>query len=87
MLESTTLIDGAGFHPLCFGDLPPGLTAILQRIISVQELTVESALQADCKLVMQALIAGETVQTEVEATKLTDAILATHREYLPQFFD
>ena len=87
VLEATTLISGAGFEPLCFGDLPPGITAILQRIIGAQELTVEAALQADRKLALQALVAGETVKTEAEAEKMMDVILETHREYLPQFFD
>ncbi len=85
VLEATTLIDGRGFQPLCFGELPPGLTAILQRIISVQELTAEAALRADRKLAMQALVAGETVRTEAEAEKMLDVMLETHRQYLPQF--
>lgn len=85
VLEATTLIGGSGFEPLCFGELPPGITAILQRIISVQELTVEAALKADRKLALQALVAGETVKTEAEAERMLDLILATHSEYLPQW--
>jgi alpha-galactosidase len=86
VLEATTFVSGAGFEPLCFGDLPPGITAILLRIIGAQELTVEAALKADRKLAIQALVAGETVRTEAEAERMLDVILETHREYLPQFF-
>jgi alpha-galactosidase len=86
VLEATTLINGDGFQPLCFGNLPLGITAILQRILSVQELTVEAALKADRKLAIQALVAGETVRTEKEAGQMLDVILATHRDYLPQFY-
>jgi alpha-galactosidase len=86
VLEATTLISGAGFEPLCFGDLPPGISAILQRIIGTQELTAEAALRSDRKLAMQALVAGETVRTMAEAERLLDVILDTHREHLPQFF-
>jgi len=86
VLEATTFVSGAGFQPLCFGELPPGITAILQRIIGAQELTVEAALKSDRKLAIQALVAGETVKTEAEAEKMMDVILETHREYLPQFF-
>jgi alpha-galactosidase len=86
VLEATTLISGMGFEPLAFGEVPPGLTAILQRIIGAQELTVEASLKADRKLALQALIAGETVKTEAEAEAVLDAILDTHRDYLPQFF-
>jgi len=85
-LEATTFVSGAGFQPLCFGELPPGITAILQRIIGTQELTVEAALKSDRKLAIQALVAGETVKTEAEAERMMDVILETHREYLPQFF-
>ena len=90
VLEATTLISGRGFEPLCArlpgGELPPGITAILQRIIGTQELTVEAALKADRKLAIQALVAGETVKTEAEAERMMDVILETHRAYLPQFF-
>ena len=48
---------------------------------------MESALKADRKLAMQALLAGETVKTEAEAKMMLDVILDTHREYLPQFYD
>lgn len=86
VLESTTLISSSGFEPLCFGNLPPGITAILMRILGTQALTVEAALKADRKLAIQALIAGETVRTEAEAEQVMDVILSTHREYLPQFY-
>jgi alpha-galactosidase len=87
VLEATTLVNGDGFQPLCFGNLPPGITAILLRILGTQELTVEASLKADRKLAIQALVAGETVRTEDEAEKMMDVILETHREYLPQFFN
>jgi len=86
VLEATTLIDGDGFHPLAFGDLPLGITAIINRILGAQELTVEASLKADRKLAIQALVAGETIRTEAEAEKMMDVILETHREYLPQFY-
>jgi alpha-galactosidase len=86
VLEATTLINGDGFQPLCFGALPLGIRAIVMRILGTQELTVEAALKADRKLAIQALIAGETVRSESEAEKMMDVILDTHRAYLPQFF-
>jgi alpha-galactosidase len=86
VLEATTLINGDGFQPLCFGTLPPGISAILMRILGAQELTVEAALRADRKLAIQALVAGETMRTEKEAGKMLDVILTTHRDYLPLFY-
>jgi alpha-galactosidase len=86
VLEATTFINGDGFQPLTFGDLPLGIAAIVNRILGTQELTVEAALKADRKLAIQALVAGETVRTQAEAEKMMDVILDTHRDYLPQWF-
>jgi alpha-galactosidase len=86
VLESTALFNGSGIHPLSFGELPPGITAILQRIIGVQELTVDAALSGDRRMVLQALMAGLTVRTKPEAEKMLDVILETHREFLPTFY-
>jgi len=87
VLESTTLIGRSEFRPLAFGELPPGIAAILQRIVATQELTVEAALAGDRELVLQALIAGLTVRTREEAGRLADALLDAHRDHLPAFFD
>ena len=87
VLESTALLNGSGIHPLSFGELEPGITAILQRIIGVQELTVEATLRADRRMIVQAFIAGLTVKTKPEAEKMIEVILETHREYLPTFYE
>lgn len=85
VLEGTTLINSAGFHPLNYGELSPGLTAILQRILGAQALTVEASLKADRKLVVQAFMADLTANKKADAEKLVDVILSTHKKYLPQF--
>ncbi len=85
VLEATTLVNGSGFHPLSFGELPPGISAILRRVIGVQELTVEAALSGDRRLVVQALLADGTVLTQDQAEALTDALLEAQAEYLPRF--
>jgi alpha-galactosidase len=86
VLESTALFNGSGIHPLCFGELPPGITAILQRITGIQELTVDAAITGDRQLILQALMAGLTVKTKHEAEKMLDVILDTHRDFLPAFY-
>src|SRR4030042_5705542 len=79
VLESTALFNGSGIHPFCFGELPPGITAILHRIIGVQELTVDAAITGDRQLILQALMAGLTVKTKPEAEKMLEVIIDTHR--------
>jgi alpha-galactosidase len=72
---------------LGFGELPPGVTAILQRVVGVQELTVEAALKGDRQLVVQAMLADGDVLIREDAEALTDALLNAQRQWLPQFFD
>jgi alpha-galactosidase len=86
ILEQTTLINAAGFHPLAYDSIDPGILAIMNRISSAQGLTVEAALKGDRKLVVQAFMADLTAIRQADAEKLADCILDTHREYLPQFF-
>jgi alpha-galactosidase len=85
VLEGTTLVNGSGFHPLSFGELPPGISGILQRVIGVQELTVAAALSGDRQLVVQAMLADGHVLTRERAEALTDALLEAQREWLPHF--
>ena len=76
----------SGFHPYAIGELPPGINAILQRIVASQALTVEASLRADRNMVVQAMMADLTAITREKAEKITDCIFENHREYLPQFF-
>ena len=84
-LESTALINGAGFHPLNYREIPAGIRAILMRILGAQALTVEAALKGDRRLVVQAFMADLTAIYKKDAEQLTDRILQEHKEYLPHF--
>lgn len=86
ILEGSTLVNSAGFHPLSYGEIPAGIAAIMQRILGAQALTVEAALKADRNLVVQTFMADLTAIKRADAEKLVDCILETHKEYLPQFF-
>ena len=85
-MEATTLVNGSGFHPFSFGELPVGVAALLWRVIGVHELTVEAALKSDYNLVVQAMIADGNVYNRKQAEALTDALLDAQRQWLPQFF-
>jgi alpha-galactosidase len=86
VLEATTLVNDCGFHPYAVGELPPGLYAIISRIVAAQQLTVEAALSGSRKLIVQALMADLTAPKRDKAEKIVDCLLKNHREYLPQFF-
>jgi alpha-galactosidase len=82
--KPTTLVNGSGFRPLSLASCHQA-SLPLQRVISVHELT-EAALKADRQLVIQALLADGTVFTYQQASKLADALLEAHKEWLPNFF-
>jgi alpha-galactosidase len=86
VLEATTLVNGSGFHPFAFGELPPGINAHLLRVIGVEELTVEASLKGSRNLFVQALLADENVHTLPQAEALADALLDAQRQWLPNFF-
>ena len=86
VIEGTARVDSGGLHPLRFGAIPPGMAALLQREIAVQELTVEAALTGDRDLVVQAMLADGRVSAPTDARALTDALLDVHSEWLPRFF-
>jgi alpha-galactosidase/6-phospho-beta-glucosidase family protein len=85
VLEGTTLINSAGFHPLAYKELPIGIRATVQRILSAQEITVEASLKGCRRLVVQAFMADLTARYKADAEKLVDRILLEHGEYLPNF--
>lgn len=87
VLEQTTLINGAGFHPLAYDSIAPGILAHMNRIASVQTLIAEASVRCDRKMVVQALMAGLTTLRKAEAERMVDMILDTHRAWLPEYFD
>ena len=86
VIESTTLVNGAGFHPLAYPQIPNGIKAIMLRIFGAQELTIDAAIKGDRQLVVQSLMADLTAIRKADAEKLTEKILKEHRAYLPQFY-
>lgn len=87
VLEQTTLINGAGFHPLSYSSIQPGILSTMNRVASAQMMTAEAAMSSDRKLAVQALMSDLTAIRKADAEKLVDTILMTHREYLSQFFE
>ena len=85
VLECTAMINGSGFNPLTYSEVPAGIRAVLLRILGAQDLTVQAALKGDRKLVVQAFMSDLTAIYKSDAEKLTDLILKEHKEYLPQF--
>ena len=86
ILEMPTVATAGGLRPLQIHDYPDPLTAIVNRKLVAQQLTVEAALTGDRGLFVEALLADGAVTDHDIAHKLADDLLAAHREYLPNFF-
>jgi alpha-galactosidase len=89
VVELFTVVDQFGFHPVQSGPLPEGIAAVCNVAASVQDLTVEAAMQGDRKLALQALLMDPCVysmQIE-EASKMLDEMLLAQKHWLPRFFE
>ena len=85
ILELPCAATALGLRPLQLGDLPDLLAGILSRKLAATRLTVAAALTGDRRLLVEALLADGAVTDPGTAVKLADALLAAHREHLPQY--
>ena len=67
------------------GEISPSLASIILRRCAAAEITVEAAVTGNRGLLVQAMITDGGVYDYPTASKLTDALLKTHKEHLPQF--
>ncbi len=85
VVECNASAVAGGFAALQADPLPPALVAKLNAKIEAVEVTVDAAVKGSRKLMVEALLADGTVADPDKATQLADALIAGHREHLPQF--
>ncbi|MGI8551389.1 MAG: hypothetical protein ACR2PL_11480 [Dehalococcoidia bacterium] len=85
VLETMGIVDGYGARPFAVGDIPPGISTVLERHVSNQELIVEAALRGDRSLALEALVNDPLVTDFDTAPRLLDDLIEANRRYLPQF--
>lgn len=85
VVEVPALVSGYGIQGLTMGDLPPGIAALCQTQVAVQELVVKAAVEGDRQAAMQALLVDPVVDSISGAQHTLDELLSAHRPYLPQF--
>jgi len=85
ILELPCAATALGLRPLQLGDLPDLLAGILSRKLAATRLTVAAALAGDRRLFVEALLADGAITDPGSAERLADALLAAHREHLPQY--
>ena len=85
IVEVPAAVSGAGVRGISIGMLPPGIAALCQTQVGVQELAVRAAVTGDRGIALQALLADPVIQSAEAAEKILDELLAVHADYLPQF--
>ncbi|MFA7256262.1 MAG: alpha-galactosidase [Kiritimatiellales bacterium] len=87
-VEVACAVDRNGIHPRHYGSLPLHLAAINRTQISVQELAVNAALNADPEQVFQAMcmdpLTGAVLSLD-EIRNMTRELMQAHAEWIPQF--
>ena len=85
VVELPGVVSAAGIHGLSLPAFPPGLTALLNQQIAVQDRAVEAAIHGDRQAALQALLLDPVVSSYDAAVRILDDLLAAHAPYLPQF--
>ncbi len=85
VVEVPGLVSGSGVRGLSVPPLPPGITALLNQQIAVQDRAVEAAVHGDRQAALQALLLDPVVPSYAAAESILEDLLAAHAPFLPQF--
>ena len=88
VVEVPGYIDANGINIPRVGDLPLGCAAVCSQSVWVQRLSVEAAVAADRKLLVQAMMMDPltgAVCTTAEIDQMVDEYLIEEAEWLPQY--
>ena len=81
-VEVPVVVDRAGVHPVSLGPLPDGIAKMLLMQASVQQLSVEAAMQGSKELALQALLIDPVVNSAVAAEKILDELWEINKPYI-----
>ena len=84
-VEVPARIGAAGPTPLPQPPLAPELLGLVQHVAAYERLAAKAAVTGERDLVYKALLAHPLVGQVPQAEELTEQLLATGREHLPQF--
>ncbi len=87
VLELPAIVSRSGLRPLPAEPLPAECFDLLKGIKEYELLTVEAAVSGDRQAALQALLANPLGPAPDQAQAVLDDLLATHRAYLPRFWD
>lgn len=86
-VEVPCVVGAHGVTPLTSEEPPLSILPLLEGVKASESLCVEAAVSGSRREVIQAMLVNPLVPDFARAERLTDELLAAHREYLPQFFN
>jgi alpha-galactosidase len=81
-VEVPIMVDASGVHPVHVGDMPQGIAKLLGMQASVQQMSVDAAVNADKELALQALLIDPVVNTITGAEKLLEELWEVNKAYI-----
>lgn len=86
VVEMPARVDRAGIHPLPAEPLPASCFGLVSAVKMYEILTVQAAVHGDKNAAYQALLAHPLGPSADRVQEVLDDMLATNRQWLPQFF-
>lgn len=87
ILEIPASVTHNGIRGVFIGDIPHGIATMISQRLYQQNLIVESAINGDRQLALQAMLLDPLVPSLEIAEAMLDELLEAHEEHLPRFFD
>lgn len=86
VVEVPAVAGSYGVRGLAMGSLPPGITALLNEQIAIQDRVVEAAVHGDRNAALQALLLDPVSNRDAAAAgAMLRDLLVAHADLLPQF--
>lgn len=87
VVEIPCRVDRDGVHPIPTEPLPPVCSGLIAQVKAYEQLTAEAAVTGDRRLAYEALLAHPLGPSADKIQKVLDDLLATHKAYLPRFWE
>jgi len=87
-VEVPVLVDGAGFHPIHVGALPPAVALLTQLSSGIEELAIQGALDGDPVAIFRAIAHDPLTASMLslaEIRQMVNELFAQNQAYLPYF--
>lgn len=88
VVETNGVFRNNSMEAVFAGEIPPGVHAMVKRIVDEQELVVEAGLERNLEKAFRAFVSDPLVTIPMaEAKKLFDEMVENTKEYLTEYFD